>query len=85
MLKQVFEGFVLHPPHALRGDDVLALGILFDQPALDKHVDEIRMLVFPILDVLENLLAVTASCTWARSSKILSADCGEKLLGNRPH
>ena len=61
-LKEFFERLLFDAADALGGDEIFALGVLFDIAALDQHVDDVGVLFFPLLEILERFLPPSRAC-----------------------
>ncbi len=56
-LKEFFERLVLDAPNAFGRDEVFPFGVLLDVAPLDQHVDDVGMLLFPLVEVVHHLVA----------------------------
>lgn len=57
-IEECLEGPILDAADSLGRNDELAVAVLLDVAALDEHVDDVRVLLLPLIEIGENLVTV---------------------------
>ena len=57
-VEELLQRLVLNPENPLRGNDVFPLGVLVDVSLFDQHLDDVRMILFPLVEVIEHVIAI---------------------------